>query len=164
MVYTDETRQADLTGKVRVEDPDGVMTSDHARVFLTPAPAAGAAKTPPPASTFMGGQVQRVVAAGDVRVEQPGRHADGQELVYTADDRTFVMTGTKDAPPKMVSDGRNGDTPGTVVGSSLRFRSGDNSVLVQGGDAKDGPQRVTTETRMKPETKSNSAAPKKVKP
>jgi lipopolysaccharide export system protein LptA len=155
MVYSDLTRQVELTGKVRVEDSDGVMTADQALVYLTP--AADGARQPKPVSApqngFLGGQVERIVATGNVQVDQPGRRAEGQQLVYTADDKTFVMTGTKSAPPKMISEGRGTDTPGTVAGTSLRFRSGDDSVLVTGGDGQTGPQRVKTETRVKADNK-----------
>lgn len=161
MVYTDALRQVELTGKVRVQDVDGVTTANHAIVYLLPTgtkPASSgaggtAAKPKPPAPAggvnVMSGQVDRIVANGNVQVDQPGKRANGELLVYTAVDRTFVMTGTKAAPPNIWSDGRNGGAPGTVVGSSLRFHSGDDSVVVTGGDGKSGPQRVRTDTKVK---------------
>ena len=103
----------------------------------------------------MGGQVERVVATGNVQVEQPGRRANGQQLVYTAADSLYVMTGTPAAPPRIVSDGRAGTTPGTVVGSSLRFHSGNNSVVVTSGDGQAGPQRVKTDTRVSDKEKKD---------
>jgi lipopolysaccharide export system protein LptA len=85
--------------------------------------------------------VDHIVGVGAVEMDQPGRKANGERLVYTASDRTFVLTGTKAAPPKIVD-----ETQGTVTGASLRFRTGDDSVEVQSGD---GMERVHTETRMK---------------
>jgi len=164
MVYTDALRQVELTGKVRVEDVDGVTTANHAIVYLMPTgtkPASSGAlgtgapgkPTPKPGPAggvnLMSGQVDRIVANGDVQVVQPGKRANGDLLVYTAVDRMFVMTGTKAAPPRIWSDGRNGGTPGTVVGTSLRFHSGDDSVVVTGGDGKNGPPRVRTDTKVK---------------
>jgi lipopolysaccharide export system protein LptA len=168
MIYTDALHQVELTGRVRVEDPDGVMTAEHAMVYLSPSKTASnlsgethpadmhpAPKPATPPGTFMAGQVERVVATGSVQVEQPGRRATGQQLVYTAADSLYVMTGTKAAPPRMVSDGRDGTTPGTVVGSALRFHSGDNSVVVTGGDGQNGPVRVRTDTRVSDKEKQD---------
>ena len=75
---------------------------------------------------------------------QTGRRSTGEQLVYTAADRTFVMTGTAGAPPRLVDEAQ-----GTVTGGELRFRSGDDSVQVVAAGAADGG-RVRTETRMKP--------------
>jgi len=74
-------------------------------------------------------------------IDQPGRRATGERLVYTESDKTYVLTGTKTVPPKMVD-----QTQGTVTGASLRFRSGDDSVEVVAGD---GSERVRTTTQMK---------------
>ena len=71
---------------------------------------------------------------------QPGRKATGDKLVYTAVDETFVLTGSKAVPPRMMDEER-----GTITGASLTFRSGDDSVVVKGGDG----GRVTTETKLK---------------
>jgi lipopolysaccharide export system protein LptA len=93
----------------------------------------------------MGGEVERVVASGHIEIDQPGRRATGEEVVYTASDGTFVMTGTAAAPPKVVDDLR-----GTVTGTSLRFRTGDESVVVsnESPNGTAGRQRVRTETRV----------------
>jgi lipopolysaccharide export system protein LptA len=85
--------------------------------------------------------VDHIVVSGAVELEEPGRRGSGDKLVYTAEDRTFVLTGTKAVPPKVVDEAQ-----GTVTGAALRFRSGDDSVEVLSGD---GAQKVRTETRMK---------------
>ncbi len=76
----------------------------------------------------MGGSVERIVATGQIEIEQTGRRATGTQLVYTASDGMFVLTGTAAAPPKVVDEVR-----GTVTGASLRFHSGDESVVVSNG-------------------------------
>ena len=43
---------------------------------------------------FMGGSVERVVMTGRIEMEQPGQAGTGEQLVYTASDGTFVLTGT----------------------------------------------------------------------
>jgi lipopolysaccharide export system protein LptA len=84
-----------------------------------------------------GKQVERIVALGGVQLEQPGRKATGEQLVYTAQDGRFVLTGSSSEAPH-ISD----VTRGTVTGSSLIFNDHDDSVIVSGGQSK-----AITETR-----------------
>jgi lipopolysaccharide export system protein LptA len=144
MVYTDSARTVDFTGAVRVVDQDGVLRANQATVWLTPATAPASAKAPPPSSGFLGGRVDHMVALGAVVVDQPGRRATGDKLVYTASDGVYVLTGTKAVPPKVVDQAQ-----GTTTGAALRFRSGDNSVEVLGSVDGKTPGRVRSETRMK---------------
>jgi lipopolysaccharide export system protein LptA len=92
----------------------------------------------------MGGKLEKMVASGRVGMEQPGRRATGEQLVYTASDEMYVLTVTATALPKVVDDQR-----GTVMGTSLRFHSGDDSVVVSNGGESGAGQRVRTETRVK---------------
>ncbi|SNS43726.1 lipopolysaccharide export system protein LptA [Granulicella rosea] len=140
MLYADEARRIDLKGGVRVDDAGGTLHARDAVVYLVPA-AAPTAKGSPAAPAIPSGGIDHMTATGDIRIEQPGRVATGEQLVYTAADQTSVLTGTKSAPPKVVD-----DTQGTITGQSMRFRSGDNSILVTGGDT---PGRVHTETKVK---------------
>jgi lipopolysaccharide export system protein LptA len=153
LVYSDEVRRADFTGGVLVESNDGTMRGDQAVVYLNGAPmsgkpgAAGAASGAKPGAGasggFMGGSVDRVVATGNIVMEQPGRRASGEQLVYTASDGTFVLTGTPAVLPKVVD-----QQQGTVMGAQLRFHTGDENVVVSNGGDSAG-QRVRTETRVK---------------
>jgi lipopolysaccharide export system protein LptA len=137
MVYEDGARTVTFTGSVRLVDQDGTMTSMEATVWL--APATGGEES----SGFMGGRVDHMLATGSVSVEQPGRTATGERLIYTASDGIFVMTGSKAAPPKVMD-----RLQGTTTGAVLKFRSGDDSVEVLGSeDGRSG--RVRTETRVK---------------
>ena len=92
----------------------------------------------------MGGSVERVVATGHIEMEQPGRRGTGEQVVYTASDGMFVLTGTPTVLPKVV-DGQRG----TITGTSLRFHSGDDNVVVSNGGESGAGQRVRTETRVK---------------
>jgi len=92
----------------------------------------------------MGGKLERMVASGNIEMEQPGRRATGEQLVYTASDGAYVLTGTPTALPKVVDDQR-----GTVAGTSLRIHSGDDSIVVSNGGESGAGQRVRTETRVK---------------
>jgi lipopolysaccharide export system protein LptA len=149
LVYSNEARKAEFTGGVEVESKDGTMRGQQVVVYLQPAPPAGNVKAsaiggkPVVAGGFMGGSVERMVATGHIDMEQPGRRATGDQMVYTAGDSMFVLTGTAASLPKVVDDQR-----GTVTGISLRFHSGDDNIVVSnGGDS--GGQRVRTETRVK---------------
>jgi lipopolysaccharide export system protein LptA len=136
--YDDATRQIVFRGQVQVNDRDGVMRAPEATVFLAPRVSAAAAKDAP---MSLGGKVERMVAEGGVEIEQPGRKATGERLVYTASDRLFVLTGTKTVPPTMVDEAQ-----GTVTGAQMRFRGGEESVEVVGGD---GADRVLTVAHVK---------------
>src|ERR1700748_3694968 len=129
------------------------MKAEQAVVYLKPASpgrandgkeaAAQPNSAPIPVqSAFAGGNVDRVVATGHIDMEQPGRRATGEQVVYTASDGMFVLTGTPAVPPKVIDEQR-----GTVTGASLRFHSGDENVVVSNGDG--AGQRVHTETRVK---------------
>ena len=157
LTYSDAARQAEFTGGVQVESADGSMRGQQAVVYLQSPQKAGAINGQKAnsgvaqaagQSGFMGGSVERVVATGDIEIQQPGRRAMGERVVYTASDGIFVMTGTAAAPPKIVD-----DTRGTITGTSLRFHAGDESVTISNGVSNGvaSKQRVRTETRVKKE-------------
>jgi lipopolysaccharide export system protein LptA len=77
-----------------------------------------------------------MVAAGDVVVQQPTRHANGQQLVYTAAEDKFVLTG---GPPSIFD-----AEQGKITGVSLTFFRGDDRVLVEG----EASTPVVTQTRV----------------
>jgi lipopolysaccharide export system protein LptA len=158
LVYSDALRTADFTGGVEVVSEDGSMRARQAKVYLQAAAAggggtkkaaggaAGASAARAGQSGFMGGDVERIVATGAIEIEQPGRRASGEQLVYTAEDQMFVLTGTPAAPPKMMD-----ETRGSTTGALLRFHAGDtgdNSVVVS-NEAGDDVRKVRTETRVK---------------
>ena len=93
---------------------------------------------------MLGGEVERIVATGQVDITQPGRHATGERLVYTAGDQMFVLTGTKATLPKVVD-----AQQGTATGASLRFHSGDDSVVISGDGEGASGERPRTETKVK---------------
>jgi lipopolysaccharide export system protein LptA len=158
LVYSDETRKAEFTGGVDVESRDGSMRGQQVLVYLQPAQTgagkasslhsgkADGVKTTPAAggNGFMGGSVERMVASGRIDMEQPGRRATGEQVVYTASDGMFVLTGTPTVLPKVTDDQR-----GTVTGTSLRFHSGDDNIVVSNGGENGTSERVRTETRVK---------------
>ena len=125
--YADSDRQAQYSGGVTAHGQDGVMTADHADVYLN---AASASRTTGPS------QLDHIVANGHVLVQQQERRAQGSKLVYTAATGNFVMTGGS----PMLSDPVNG----TVHGDSLTFFSHDDRVVVES----DGSSRTVTHTHI----------------
>ena len=171
LVYSDLLRQADFTGGVRMESADGTMLAREATAYLQPVGAAADAdptnaaaapanaKNGGPASTgaeagfSMEGRIERVVATGHIELQQPGRRATGERLVYTASDALYVLTGDTGAAAKIV------DTQGTTVGAAFRFHSGDESAeaLSTAPGEKSTGQRVRTDTQVKDDKKTGSA-------
>ncbi len=123
LTYMDLQRLAHYEGGVLVKSADGTMTSEQADVYLKPsAPGAPATASLP---TDGSSQLDHMVAEGQVVVTQPARRANGQKLVYTADDGKYVLTGG----PPLVWDAAKG----TTTGDSLTFWNRDDRVLVEGG-------------------------------
>ena len=145
MVYSDEARQADFTDGVRVESADGVMRGDRAVAYLQTSSADKAVTKKADAGVgFLGGSVERVMVSRAIEIDQPGRRATGDKLVYTASDGLFVLTGTPAAPPRVVDQAR-----GVVTGAELQFHAEDESVVISNGDKGGTGLRVHTETRVK---------------
>lgn len=156
LTYSDGARKAEFSGGVDLESEDGKMKAEQMEIYLQPAPAGGGGKAPQAnggrvkaglsadGSGFIGGKVDRMVANGRIEMEQPGRRATGAQLVYTASDDTYVLTGTATMLPKVVDDQR-----GTVTGTSLRFHPADDSIVVSNGGEAGAGQRVRTEMRVK---------------
>jgi lipopolysaccharide export system protein LptA len=86
------------------------------------------------------GQLDRIVAQGDVVVLQPKRRAEGQKLVYTAADDKFVLTGGTSKELPSIFDAEQGK----ITGVSLTFFRGDDRVLVEG----EASTPVVTQTRV----------------
>ena len=142
LVYSDSKREADFTGGIEVTSSDGKMRGESAQVYLQQASKTGKGKNAVQGE-FIGGSVERMVASGEILIEQPGRRAVGQQVVYTASDGTFTLTGAPGAPPEVVD-----DQSGTVTGTLLQFRAGDESVVVSnGGSGSAG--RVRTQAQVK---------------
>lgn len=124
LFYSDSERRAVFTGSVSAEDQDGTVESSKTEIFLSkaqPQTAHASGSTGP-------SQIDKVIATGHVTLEQPGRRATGEELVYTSEDGKFVLTGTPRTPPRLTD-----QSHGTVTGVALIFNNRDDSVSVSGG-------------------------------
>jgi lipopolysaccharide export system protein LptA len=166
------SNQADFTGGFRADSADGSIRANAGTAYLkrseetqspthpTPAgkdgspgtPANGEAATngaPAPAVlTLAGLQLERVVAAGHVDIQQPAFRATGERLVYTVGDQVFLLTGDGKTPPRAI------DAKGTTTtAAALRFHSscddsGDVTVEALSAVPGEPAQRVQTDTRV----------------
>jgi lipopolysaccharide export system protein LptA len=143
--YSDGLHTAVFTGPVKIDGTMGEVRGQRTTVyFIPPVKDAGKARTAD--NGLMGGALDRVVVAGDVKLEQPGRHGTGEQLVYKANDGSFVLTGTPNVAPRILD-----AQQGTVTGASLLFRAGDSTIVVTGAPAAEGqsPQRARIETHVR---------------
>jgi lipopolysaccharide export system protein LptA len=143
--YSDLDRVATFTGGVAVDGTSGQAHSQRGVVTLNPAKAGAKPSSGQP--TPFGGSVQKIVLSGDVHIAQPGRTGTGEQLVYTAADSSYVLTGTPSKAPHVVD-----AQQGNVTGASLLFHSGDDAIIVSGGapgTKQEKPGRVRTETQVK---------------
>jgi lipopolysaccharide export system protein LptA len=123
LTYADGRRLARFEGGVVAHGADGTLTANQADVYFIPASSASSAVSVLPSHSS---QMERMVATGDVLLQQPNRQGTAQRLVYTAADDSYVLTGGRPT----VFDAEHG----TVTGDSLTFYNGDDRVLVEGGE------------------------------
>ena len=158
LVFSGILNQADFTGGFRADTADGTIRANAGTAYLQPSEAVGAA--PAGSSVAVGGgaaavpsltgRLERVVATGHVDIEQPGVHATGERLVYSANDQVFLLTGDSKNPPQAT------DATGTTTAAALRFHnscddSGGVSVEALGEVSGEPAQRVHTESRRSDE-------------
>jgi lipopolysaccharide export system protein LptA len=139
LFYTGAESKAVFDGGVVTQTSTGVVRSSVMDVYLTGSGQPGSTQ---PGSgqkqpSRQSQQVERIVAREGVQLEQPDRKGTGSQLVYTAQDGRFVLTGSSSQPPRITD-----RVHGTVTGSSLIFNDSDDSVIVSGGSSK-----AVTETR-----------------
>jgi lipopolysaccharide export system protein LptA len=117
--YLNEGHVGRYRGRVELKTGDTTLKADRLDVYFSSAPAG-------PEGPAAAAQIERASATGHVTVNQPARHASGEELVYSAVSGKVVMTGG----PPAIYDEQNGFT----TGRSLTFSIRDDSLLVDGGD------------------------------
>jgi len=135
LTYVDSDRKVRYEGGVVAKGADFIASSKTADAYLRPRSqtASQAAGNQPPGGP---GQLERMVAQGDVLIQQPNRQARGDALTYTAADDKFILTG---GPPS-IFDAEHGK----ITGVSLTFFRHDDRVLVEG----EGSTSVVTTTRV----------------
>ncbi len=129
--YADVERRVHYEGGVVARGADFTAHADTLDAFLLPH-----SQTSGPQSFAGPGQLDRIVAEGDVVIQQPKRRAEGRNLVYTAAEDKFVLTG---GPPSIFD-----AEQGKITGVSLTFFRRDDRVLVEG----EASTPVVTTTRV----------------
>ena len=138
--YSDAEHKAYFSGNVDVATEVSHLLADTAEVYLQSASRSPEVKNPSPQRNLPAqSSVERIVAKGDVQLVQPGRLGTGAQIVYTASDGLFVLTGSDRVPPRVVD-----AQQGSITGNALIFQSGKNLVQVQGGHS-----LTTTQTRVR---------------
>jgi len=131
LTYADSERKAHYEGGVVAKGADFTASARTLDAYLLPHSQASRNQS------FAGpGQLDHMVAQGDVLIQQPNRRAEGQNLLYTAADDKFVLTG---GPPSIFD-----AEQGKITGVSLTFFRGDDRVLVDG----EASTPVVTQTRV----------------
>ena len=130
LTYTDDRRRAEFQGGVTARGADVTVTADHVDAYLAP-------RSQNTSSQVKGqGQLDRLIAEGNVLVQEPGRKATGNQLVYTVAEDKFVLSGGTPS----IFDAERGKTRG----DSLTFFRHDDRVLVEGKDS----SPTVTQTRV----------------
>jgi lipopolysaccharide export system protein LptA len=131
LTYTDNQRDAHYEGDVVANGTGFRATANEMNVYFS-----YNTQTQEKQLLNSTGKVERMVAQGDVVIQEPGRRANGQTLVYTTSDDKFVLTG---GPPSIFDAER-----GKITGDSLTFFRADDRVLVVG----EARTPVVTQTRV----------------
>jgi lipopolysaccharide export system protein LptA len=131
LTYADPERKAHYEGGVTARGTDFNATANEMDVYLQARSQATNSQ-----SLSSPGRLDHMVAQGNVFIQEPGRRANGQTLVYTASDDKFVLTG---GPPS-IFDAEHGK----ITGVSLTFFRADDRVLVEG----EAGTPVVTQTRV----------------
>ena len=131
LTYADSERKAHFDGGVLAKGADLTVSANKMDVFLQ---ARGQAVGNQ--AVAQTGKVEKMVAEGQIVIAQPTRRATGQQLVYTAADEKFVLTG---GPPS-IFDAEHGK----ITGVSLTFFIHDDRVLVEGSNS----SPTVTQTRV----------------
>jgi lipopolysaccharide export system protein LptA len=135
LTYADSERKAHYEGGVTAKGTDFTAVAKTADAYLVPRSQVSDSKSLMGASTGPA-RLDHLVAVDDVVIQQTGRRADGQKLVYTAAEDKFVLTG---GPPSIFD-----AEQGKITGVSLTFFRSDDRVLVEG----EANTPVVTKTRV----------------
>ena len=136
LTYADSERKVHYETGVVAKGADFTASAKTVDAYLLPRSQTSANQ-----SLAGPGQLDRMVAQGDVVIQQPNRRAEGQKLVYTAAEDKFVLTGDPDGRrPPSIFDAEQGK----ITGVSLTFFRADDRVLVEG----EASTPVVTQTRV----------------
>lgn len=128
--YVDSDRKAVFSGNVQLHGEEFTMSAATVQVLLAPRGRS---------TENRGNQLDRIVAQRDIVIQQPARKATGSQLIYTAQEQKFVLTGTPEKRPS-IFDAEHGQ----ISGDSLTFYTHDGRVLIGSGETSNSltPTRI----------------------
>jgi lipopolysaccharide export system protein LptA len=121
--YVDSERQIHFENDVAATGSDLTMTANNMNVYLAPKNQKSDQKQDADDASGRS-RIEQIVASGNVEVREADRRATGGQLVYTAVDEKFVLSGNS---PSIFS-----AEHGKITGVSLTFFRRDDRVLVEG--------------------------------
>lgn len=121
LTYVDAERRAVFSGNVVIKSAETTMNANSVQVFLLARGSSGGGA---------GNQLDRIVAQGDIEIQQGARKALGSQVVYTAKEQKFVLTGSPERKPS-IFDAEHGQ----ITGDSLTFFTQGDRVLVGSGNS-----------------------------
>ena len=133
--YSAAERKGTFAGDVVAQQSSGRLRADRALLFMSDEKQAAG---PGGGIPNPRGSLERMVAEGNVHVDQEARKGAGEKLLYTAADGKFVLSGRTGAPAQMTD-----SVHGAVSGASLIFTNRGDSVEVDGGTT-----RAVTDTQV----------------
>ncbi len=116
-----KSRWAEFTGDVKATQGDAVIEADRLKIHINEA-AKGEAG---PAGG--NGAIEKVVAAGNVRIKFEEARAETEKAVYTLKDKVLVLTGT---------DSRIQNGPNHLTGYKITLYRPEGRITVQGKGAR----------------------------
>ncbi len=125
LTYTDSERKAHFEEAVQAKGAELTITAKVMDVFLQPREQGTSNQSITGTGTGTG-KIDHIIARDQVVVVQPGRWATGEQLVYTASDDKFVLTGGSPS----IFDAEHGK----ITGDSLTLFRHDDRVLVEGNN------------------------------
>jgi lipopolysaccharide export system protein LptA len=130
LTYADSERKAHFEGDVVAQGGDMTITAKEMDAFFQPrqqaTSAQSASRQTSKQSVAGSAQLDHIVARHEVVITQPDRRGTGDNLLYTAANDSFVLTG---GPPS-IFDAEHGK----ITGVSLTFYRRDDRVLVEGSN------------------------------
>ncbi|HEY5054695.1 MAG TPA: LptA/OstA family protein, partial [Acidobacteriaceae bacterium] len=113
LAYSDALHEVDFTDGFRAEMADGTVRANAGAVYLKE-PKSVAKADAGQSGPVLAGDVDRIVASGQIAMDRPGLRASGERLVYTAADESLLLTGDGKNPPK-ARDARGNVTTGAAL-------------------------------------------------
>ena len=111
--YADSDRKAVFSGNVVVKGAEMTMNAETVEALLLPR------------GNQANSQIDKIVAQGDINIQQGDRKATGNQLVYTPQEGKVVLTAANGKRPS-IFDAEHGQ----ITGDSLTFYTHDDRVLV----------------------------------